>query len=178
LKGVWEQVGKSSQEDYNEIAESLYIAYSKDILRVSYFYLGDVQQAEDVMQEVFVRLLTNKPPLEPGKEKAWLLSVALNLCRDIWRSSWTKRVFSASDKLMFFPDENSEVEDLADKAALMHALHSLSPALKETLLLYYYQNYSIDEIAKILNSTSGTIASRLSRGREKLRKILERGDGA
>ncbi len=171
-------MSKSSQEDYNAIAESLYIKYAKDVLRVSYFYLGDVQQAEDVMQEVFVRLLTNKPPLEKGKEKAWLLSVAFNLCRDIWRSGWAKRVFSASDKLMFYPDENSEVENLADKAALMQALHSLSPALKETMLLYYYQSYTIDEIAQILHSTSGTIASRLSRGREKLKKILERGEGA
>ncbi|MDO5022210.1 MAG: RNA polymerase sigma factor [Eubacteriales bacterium] len=168
----------SSQADYTAIAETLYIKYSKDVLRVSYFYLGNVQQAEDVMQEVFVKLLLNKPVLEPGKEKAWLLAVAFNLCRDIWRSGWTKRVFAASNKLVFYPNQNSDIEDLADKVSLMQALHQLSPTLKETMLLYYYQNYTIDEIAEILNTTSGTIASRLSRGRDKLKNILERGVGA
>ena len=58
--------------------EALYTRYADDVLRVSYFYLGDRQQAEDVTQDVFVRLLQSAPELVEGKEKAWLLKVALN----------------------------------------------------------------------------------------------------
>ena len=73
-------------------AEQLYDLFATDILRFSYYYLGDRQKAEDVTQDVFVKLITHQPVLEPGKEKAWLLKVALNRCRDIWRSSWVRRV--------------------------------------------------------------------------------------
>lgn len=72
--------------------EEIYEKYATDVLRVSYFYLGDRQKAEDVCQDVFVRLITNAPVLQEGREKAWLLKVALNRCRDLWRGAWVKRV--------------------------------------------------------------------------------------
>ena len=55
--------------------EELYEKYATDVLRVSYFYLGDRQKAEDVCQDVFVRLMTNAPDLEEGREKAWFWAV-------------------------------------------------------------------------------------------------------
>ena len=63
--------------------EELYAQYATDVLRVCYFYLGDRQKAEDVCQDVFVRLMVNAPQLEDGREKAWLLKIALNRCRDL-----------------------------------------------------------------------------------------------
>ncbi len=76
--------------------EGLYEKYATDVLRVCYFYLGDRQKAEDVCQDVFVRLIVNAPVLEEGREKAWLLKVALNRCRDLWRGSWARRVVLGS----------------------------------------------------------------------------------
>ncbi len=70
----------------------LYDQYATDVLRVCYFYLSDREKAEDVCQDVFVRLMTTHPVLQPGREKSWLLKVALNRCRDLWRSAWLKRV--------------------------------------------------------------------------------------
>ena len=86
-----------------QLFEELYQKYAGDVLRVSYFYLGDRQQAEDVTQDVFVRLLTNAPDLIPGKEKAWLLKVALNRCRDLWRAAWVKRVVLGSPAMALAP---------------------------------------------------------------------------
>ena len=60
----------------------LYDQYATDVLRVCYFYLSDREKAEDVCQDVFVRLMTTNPLLQPGREKSWLLKVALNRCRD------------------------------------------------------------------------------------------------
>ena len=81
-----DQEGKVSKLSFDE----LYALYATDVLRVSYYYLGDRQRAEDVTQDVFIRYLQNRPALVSGREKSWLLKVALNRCRDLWRSSWLK----------------------------------------------------------------------------------------
>ena len=154
--------------------EELYDRYATDVLRVSYFYLGDRQKAEDVCQDVFVRLLSNAPQLEEGKEKAWLLKVALNRCRDYWRSSWHKRVLLGSKKLDIIPDDD-RIDQRLEKEALMQAVNALPPPEREVFLLFYYQGYSTEETAKILDMPEGTISSRLSRGRQKLRQFLDGG---
>ncbi len=152
--------------------EALYDSFATDILRVAYYYLGDRQKAEDVTQEVFVRLLTRKPDLEPGKEKAWLLKVTLNLCRDLWRSAWVKRVVLGHPAFELFPAED-EIEEIADSAALAEAINRLAPQFKEVVLLHYYQGYGISEIAAMLGIAEGTVSSRLSRARNRLEKELK-----
>ena len=155
--------------------EELYEKYATDVLRVSYFYLGDRQRAEDVCQDVFVRLMTNAPDLQEGREKAWLLKVALNRCRDLWRGAWLKRVVLGSPmfEMIPAPDDSGQRDD---EEAMMKAIHELPPTFREAILLYYYQGYGIGEIAKMLDLPEGTISSRLSRGRKKLEELLkERG---
>ena len=150
----------------------LYAAYASDVLRVCCFYLGDRGRAEDVTQEVFLKLLRNNPVLIPGKEKAWLLAVALNCCRDFWRSSWFRRVTVDSPFL-----ERQRAADVLDDAVereeLRTAIRRLAPRYREVILLYYFQGFTTQEIAETLNEPAGTISSRLSRGREKLQALLE-----
>ena len=155
--------------------EELYTQYATDVLRVSYFYLGNRQQAEDVTQDVFVRLITSSPKLEAGSEKAWLLKVAVNRCRDLWRSSWMKRVVLGSPALELTPDPE-HVDDRLMRQDLLQAVHSLAPVLRETVLLFYYQGYSTAEIAEMLSLPEGTVSSRLNRARKKLQEILKEGD--
>ena len=152
--------------------EELYAAYATDVLRVSYFYLGDRQQAEDVTQDVFVRLLTHAPELEPGKEKAWLLKVALNRCRDLWRAAWVKRVVLGSPALELTPAPD-QMDDRLEKQELMNAVRRLPSGFRDVILLHYYQGYGIAEIAAMLHLPEGTISSRLSRARKKLEDILK-----
>ncbi len=154
--------------------EELYEKYAGDVLRVSYFYLGDKQRAEDVCQDVFVRLMTNAPELTEGREKAWLLKVALNRCRDLWRGAWVKRVVLGSPtfELIPAPDETDRKDD---EEAMMVAIHELAAPFREVILLHYYQGYGISEIAEMMDLPEGTISSRLSRGRKKLESILEGG---
>lgn len=152
--------------------EELYEKYATDVLRVSYFYLGDRQRAEDVCQDVFVRLITNAPQLEEGREKAWLLKVALNRCRDLWRGAWVKRVVLGSPAFEMIPAPD-DTDRRDDEEVVMKAVHSLPAAFRETILLYYYQGYGISEIAQMLDLPEGTISSRLSRARKKLEEILK-----
>ncbi|MBQ4075627.1 MAG: RNA polymerase sigma factor [Clostridia bacterium] len=154
------------------VFEELYEKYANDVLRVSYFYLGDRQQAEDVTQDVFVRLLTNSPDLVPGREKAWLLKVALNRCRDLWRAAWVKRVVLGSPAMELTPAPD-QMEDRLERQELLAAIHRLPTDFRDVILLHYYQGYGIAEIAEMLKVPEGTISSRLSRGRKKLEDILK-----
>jgi RNA polymerase sigma-70 factor, ECF subfamily len=155
--------------------ETLYEMYANDVLRVCYFYLNDRYLAEEVCQDVFVRLMTSASQLEPGHEKAWLLKVALNRCRDLWRSGWVKRVVLGSPVFELVPAEDTR-EKRDDEEAMMTAIHGLPTQFREVILLFYYQNFGISEIAEILSLPEGTISSRLSRARAKLKGILEGGD--
>ena len=164
-----------NQTEAASLVESLYLRYADDVLRVSDFDLGDREKAEDVMQEVFLRVMDKQPVLREGSEKSWLLKVALNICRDQWRSSWAKRVILGSKRLDIIPADD-ELEDRTEKEALMQAVHSLPADVREVFLLFYYQRYTIEEIAKILDVQAGTVSSRLSRGRKKLKVLLEEGE--
>ncbi len=168
--GVDTSHGKESMDEqrFNE----LYQAYAGDVLRVSYYYLGDRQKAEDVTQDVFLRLIRTDPALIPGKEKAWLLTVALNRCRDLWRESWFRRVVLGSPQLETkrAPDR---LEDEIERQELREAVRRLSPGFREVVLLHYFQGLGIAEISRMLNLPEGTISSRLSRARKKLEEMLK-----
>ncbi len=152
--------------------DQMYDLYATDVLRVSYYYLGNREMAEDVTQDVFVKLLTNQPALEEGREKAWLLKVALNRCRDLWRSAWIKKVVLGHPGFECFPAPD-EIGQIADQYALSAAVNRLKPEFKEVVLLFYYQGFSVTEIADMLQIAEGTVSSRLSRAREKLQNELK-----
>lgn len=152
--------------------DDLYNLYATDVLRVAYYYLGDRQRAEDVMQDVFVKYLLNRPCLHAGKEKSWLLKVALNRCRDLWRSSWLKKVILGHPAFELFPADD-EIGRAADSVSLAEAINRLPAEFKEVILLYYYQGYSVSEIAGLLEIAEGTVSSRLSRARNRITKELK-----
>ena len=154
--------------------DHLYDLYATDILRFAYYYLGDRQKAEDVTQDVFVKLITARPVLSSGHEKAWLLKVALNRCRDYWRSSWIRRIVLGHPGFELFPSPDA-IDHISDQVALAEAVSHLPPEFKEVVLLFYYQNFSVSEIAELLSIAEGTVSSRLNRARNRIRKQLEGG---
>lgn len=170
-------VTQTRERDSSAYFAELYEKYATDVLRMCYFYLADRQKAEDVCQDVFVRLITTNPELQEGREKAWLLKVAMNRCRDLWRGAWLKRVVLGSPmfELVPAPDEYSQ---MADQQEMMAAINQLPSMFKEVILLHYYQGYGIAEIAEMMELPEGTISSRLSRGRKKLETILMKGGDA
>ena len=153
--------------------ETLYEQYASDVLRMAYFYLADRHKAEDVCQDVFVKLYTHGHTIEPGKEKAWLLRVTVNSCRDLWRGAWLKRVVLGAPTLEMIPAQDETIEKREEKEELMRAVNKLPGAFRETVLLHYYQGLGISEIAQMLDLPEGTISSRLSRARKKLEVLLK-----
>ncbi len=171
-EGVGSVTPASSQPESQLTFDELYSQFATDILRVSYYYLGDRHRAEDVTQDVFVRYLQNRPVLIAGREKSWLLKVALNRCRDLWRSAWLKKVVLGHPAFELFPADD-EIGRAADSIALAEAVSRLSPEFKEVVLLHYYQGFGVSDIAGMLDIAEGTVSSRLSRARARLQKELK-----
>ncbi len=152
--------------------DGLYHEYATGILRLCYYYLGNREQAEDVVQDVFVRMISNGVTIRSGSEKAYLLKAAVNHCKDVWRSAWVRRTVFGSPALELTPDP-TDVQDGLEKTELLAAVNRLRTDYREVILLFYYQECTVSQIAEILNVPSGTVSSRLTRARQKLKEMLE-----
>ena len=132
------------------------------LYRAALAILGDPHEAEDAVQDAFVRYL-EKAPADLETPSAWLMRVLVNGCKSRLRLAW-RRVGPLPDTLPApGPEERQELEEL----------FALPPEDRAVIHLYYYAGYSTDEIAQMLGQRPGTVRSRLSRARGKLRKLLE-----
>jgi RNA polymerase sigma-70 factor (ECF subfamily) len=165
---------KEDHKDDSRYIKRLMDAYGNDVLRTSFMYLKDKHKAEDAFQEVFIRIFKKRGGfLGNSSEKTWIIRITINVCKDMLRSSWLKRVL-ITDK----PD-NGLTEDVEDKAIekdenrqLYREVTSLPPQFKDVVILYYYHGFSTPEIAKTLDVAEGTVRSRLARSREILKDRL------
>lgn len=159
--------------------ERMIDTYGQDVLRVSYMYLKDKHRAEDVFQEVFLKIYQKYDSFKgQSSEKTWIIQITINVCRDYLRGSWIKRVLLIDRiKEEAAPGIDNEVIRLDENSYLFSQVLSLPPVFKDVIILYYYQEFSTAEISKILNIAEGTVRSRLHRARELLKKnIKERMD--
>ncbi len=133
------------------------------LYRAALAILGDPQEAEDAVQDTFVRYL-EKAPRELENPGAWLMKVLTNGCKSRLRLRW-RRVIPLPETL---PAPNSLPERLE-----LTELFSLPPEERAVLHLFYYEGYSTGEIAKIVGCRPGTVRSRLSRARQRLKTLLQ-----
>lgn len=145
--------------------EAAYDAYGPMVYRLAMVYLGRRADAEDVTQEVFVRLLNRTPAFADGEhEKRWLLRVAVNLCRDQLKGFWRKRAVELEPGL---PAQDPESLGLAE------AIVALPEQYKGPIHLHYCEGYSVAEIGEILKLRQSAVKMRLKRGRDLLRREME-----
>ena len=135
--------------------------HENHLYRTALSILGDPQEAEDAVQDAFVKFL-EKAPENLEHPRAWLTRVLVNGCRSRLRLAW-RRVGPLPDTLPAPAVEEREV---------LEELFALPPADRAVLHLYYYEGYTTDEIARITGQRPGTVRTRLSRAREKLRRLL------
>ena len=141
------------------------------LLRLCYLYLHDVQLAEDAVQETFIKAARTLDKFRgESSEKTWLTRIAMRTCCDMRRSFWFRRV----DRCVTPEMLPEPVQDTAeDETALTIAVMNLPKKEREAILLYYYQDMNVSEIAEVLGVTQPTVSYRLRRAREKLRQELE-----
>ena len=153
--------------------EKILKQYGDTIYRMAFVQVKKHDVAEDIYQEVCVKLLKQKARIEPEEHlKAWLLRTAINCCKDYWKSAWVKRL---SWKEI---EETSEVTVKAEEhdGYLTECVWRLPEKYRSLIHLYYYEDYSQREIAEMLHMKENTVAIRLLRGREKLREMLMKED--
>ena len=148
----------------------LFDQYSDDLYRFAVSFVGTKHDAEDIVQDVFMKLLSLKVKLDKGSEKTYLMTMTANKCRDHLRSSAHRTnvdLESAEWELQYydgFTDRNKEVFD---------ELMRLEGQFRVPIYLHYYAGYSYKEIAKILNLSESAVAMRISRGKDHMRIRLE-----
>ena len=144
--------------------------YIDTVFRVALNYLRSGTEADDVTQNVFLKLWKEKKPFESEEHvRAWLIRVTINECKHVLRSPWrsAENFEDYAAKLSFVTPEHSE---------LFYAVMDLPKKYRMPIYLYYYENYSTGEVAQILGIPRATVATHLRRGRMMLREILQEAD--
>lgn len=157
--------------------------YGDELLRTAYLLVKDKQAAEEAVMDAFIQAYNKIHQLkDPHKLRVWLLRIVVNRCRMKMRTwNWRHMLPSAQVELMVEELEPSPEQLLLNEwrnERLSAAVHKLDYIYREAITLHYYNGFSVLEIAEQTRSNENTVKARLSRGRMKLRKMLEEeGDG-
>ena len=143
--------------------------YSDMLLRIALNRVNSIAEAEDVVQSTFERLLKRQPHFENREhEKAWLIKTEIRICIDEARKANKRAAAPLKEEITeAYSEESFE---------LLDTIRQLPERDRDVVYLYYYEEYPIKDIAKLLGEREGTTRSRLSRARQKLKAIME-GEG-
>lgn len=148
---------KEIMDIYNRQVDTVY--------RICFSFMKTRADTEDMVQETFLRLMSNGTVFQSEKhEKAWLIVTASNVCKDALRRSWRKH--TSIEELPEIAQEGPELNPV------LEAILALPRDQKTAVYMYYYEGYSSAEIAQALGCRQGTVRSRLSRARQALKKDL------
>nr|WP_308628340.1 RNA polymerase sigma factor [uncultured Eisenbergiella sp.] len=141
--------------------------YADTVRRICFMYLKNDADVEDVFQEVFLKYLLHPSSFESdAHEKAWLIRVTINVCKDVLKSFFRRRVRSLEEintEPFYMQEEEKE---------LLEVVLQLPPKYRNVIYLFYYEGYTAVEIAGILKRSENTIYTWLDRARKELRKQL------
>lgn len=156
--------------------------YYKPIYAFVYRKVGNKEMAYDLTQEIFIKMMQRiKSYSNKGSFKSWLYTIAVNHCRDYWRSADYKQTSTQTELQETIKSENSNVpyifERKETREQVKAAINSLPDIQRETVILKYYHGMKIQEIADITKANVSTVKSRLKQGLGKLATALERGEG-
>lgn len=141
--------------------------YSTMLIKLAFTYVKNIVDAEDITQDVLVSLMKRNKGFDSEEhEKAWLLRVTINKCKNHLKSSWNRLKVPLEEDISYLPKEQVEV---------LSIVLDLPDKYRTVIHLFYYEDYSINEIAKMMMRRPATIGTWLSRGRNLLKQKLEGG---
>ena len=163
----------SDRTDLNreEKLEQLVDRYQTPLLHMCYLYLCDKSLAEDALQEIFLKVYRNMESFRGEcSEKTWVMKIAVNTCYSMNHSGWF-RFFNRHVTPEMMPEEAVQTDE--EDKQLVKAIAGLPLKLREVILLYYFQNLKVNEIADALGISQSSVSGRLKRGRDRLKMMLE-----
>jgi RNA polymerase sigma-70 factor (ECF subfamily) len=150
----------------NHVMKS-YETYSDMLFRIALVHLGSRQDAEEATQDTFIKLIEKAPAFKDAEhQKAWLIRVITNHCKTLLGRGWRKREVKLESA------EPISV-DSPENLALLQLVMAMPMKYKTVIHLYYYEDYPIQEISKILQISQSAVKMRLQRGRQLLKLELE-----
>lgn len=157
-----------------EVTDEVVRYYSDMVYRIALTKTKSSHDADDIFQEVFLKLVMNTKPFDNEEHrKAWLIRVTLNCCNSHFTAPWRKNIDFLEDAMMEqLPDESSEEHGLETAADIYAEVLKLPQNMREVILLYYYEEMSIREISQMLQTSEVNVKKRLSRARQKLKLEL------
>ena len=162
---------KTPAPDREQQFQELVDEYQVPLLRMCYLQLRDKGLAEDAVQETFIKAYRAWPTYRgESSVKTWLMRIAINSCRDQQRSSWWKHI-NRRVTLDMLPELSKDLPE--DALAVNLEIARLPGKQRQAVLLYYYANLQIVEIAAALGIAPSTVSGRLKRAKEKLRAALK-----
>lgn len=149
----------------NRSIDTMVDRYSDMLIRIAYQNTKNMKDAEDVVQDTFLKMIQSDRSFESEAHlKAWLIRVTVNRCRDLYRLAWFQKTVPLTEELPYTHQDQHEVMD---------AIWRLPTRYRNVIYLYYYEGYKTKEIADLFDKSINTISSQLQRARRKLRVILE-----
>lgn len=150
----------------NEKFLTIYDTYKNDIYRLAISYTKNSNDSEDIVQNVFIKYYKNIDKVENNSIKQWLIKVAINECKNLLLSTWKKRIIPFTEK------HENLLTSTFDDNLFLHELFKLPKKNRIIIHLYYYENYSVKEIAKLLKISESNVKTNLYRSRKILKDIL------
>lgn len=142
--------------------------YGDTIRRVCFLHLKNRADVEDVFQEVFLKYILYERPFESdAHEKAWLIRVAVNQCKDILKGFLRRKVYSLED-MDFEPSYSFD----AASRDLLNCVLGLPEKYRDVIYLFFFEGYTAVEIARMLDKRENTIYTWLTRGKSRLKESL------
>ena len=146
-------------------ADALFEAYADMVYRLAFLRTKSAADADDVLQEVFLRVLRAKPDWNDREhQKAWFLKVTINCSKSLLTSAWRRHTVPEDENLLTVMQTTTEVYPY---------VLALPAKYRTVVHLYYYEGYKVAEIAKMLGAGESTVKSRLFRARDMLREQLK-----
>ncbi|MBQ4568569.1 MAG: sigma-70 family RNA polymerase sigma factor [Ruminococcus sp.] len=150
--------------DLRRAAEQALEKYGESLMRVAYTYTKNMQDAQDMVQDAFLRYMSSAPQFSSDEhEKAWLIRVTINICKNHLSSAYRRNYAEL--------DENMSVCDTYS-SGLAEIVNSLPEKYRIVIHLFYYEDYTQKQIAKALGITESAVSTRLQRGRKLLKEKI------
>ncbi|MBO4452669.1 MAG: RNA polymerase sigma factor [Clostridia bacterium] len=138
---------------------------SDSVYRTAYLRVGNKHDAEDIMQDVFVRYIRKQPVFASAEhEKAWFIRCTVNLTKSFFTSARMRRNVPL--------DEDIPTEDSHEETGLIDTVMKLPGNMRTAIHLYYYENMSVKEVSEAMGKSESAVKSLLMRGRETLKRML------
>lgn len=150
--------------ELNESVRRVLELYSQSLIKIAFAYLKNIADAEEVAQEVFLAYLQKRPAFENDEhEKAWLIRTAINKSKNMLKTGWFRSRTPVPENLSYLPEEENEI---------LQAVLALDKKYRIPIHLHYFEGYSIQEIAVIMQAKPATVGTWLARGRFLLKKKI------